>query len=272
MSDFTSHNVPSNNHADDIFAFEDQPPPLDTGVQKNQKNLMDEFEDFDPPMKHQQKAGDFHDFNETFDAKPQPVLKNQAEILGDFLANERQSMPRPKHSPPAIPTFETFDIKAEINEPIPDPKEAKFEDLGEIQPDYLNPYASKLESNEKFISTDDLIGLSDNEGKAEKEIAFEDCTKDEEEEIETIPEPIVSKPEPVKVEPPKPVLVQEPPKPKVEPIPAPKKSTVEIKKSSEPMEAEKIFKRIGLGKSNFTKISIKFLFQSERKKKCKTIN
>lgn len=252
MSHLTGESGP--NH--DLFAFEDQPPPLDTDFNFQQKPKTDEL------------VGDFHKFDDTFDVKPNPMQSSgqkDSDLLGDFLAHERQApttVPRPKDSPPAIPTFEAFDVQVEINNRSEEKhedegKDVVEEDFGQIQPDYLNPYATvgKLESNEKFISTDDLIGLSDNEGKADKENAFEDCNKDEEEEDQQPPQvakveqsaPPV-KPEPVK-ETPKPVVapatVAEPPKPKVLPPQSNPKKPVEL------LEAEKIFMRCGLGKSNF---------------------
>lgn len=254
MSHFTSESGPGKH---DLFAFEDQPPPLDTDFNFHQK------------PKTEGVVGDFHKFDDTFDVKPTTMQSSQkdADLLGDFLSHERQQppVPRPKDSPPAIPTFEAFDVQAEINtntdylHDVAKVDKKEEEDFGQIQPDYLNPYATvgKLESNEKFISTDDLIGLSDNEGKADKENAFEDCNKDDEEEEvvvhpsppvakveqtskhETIPEPVKETPKPAATAPP----VVEPPKPKALP---PQKNP---EKPVELLEAEKIFIRCGLGKS-----------------------
>lgn len=242
MSHFTSE---SGQH--DLFAFEDQPPPLDTKPPK-----MDDI-------------GDFHTFDDTKPSPPKSSPKKDSDLLGDFLAHERQQPPappaHPRDPPPAIPTFEAFDVQAEINtKPHQEPSKVEEveEDFGQIQPDYLNPYATagKLESNEKFISTDDLIGLSDNEGKADKENTFEDCSKEEEEEEVAVtssqavkleetfkPEPI---PEPVKE-------TTRAPAPAPEPAPAPK-VVAQQKNPEKPvqlLEAEKIFMRCGLGEFKF---------------------
>lgn len=254
MSHFTSEST--GNH--DLFAFEDQPPPLDTDFNFQQKvNKTDE-------------VGDFHKFDDTFDMKASPVhannQKTDADLLGDFLSHERQApaatIPRPKDSPPAIPTFEAFDVQAEINASAgkieSHPKEVE-EDFGPIQPDYLNPYATagKLESNEKFISTDDLIGLSDNEGKAEKENAFEDCNKEEYDE-EVIHAPPVAKVEEKlshaqkqePVLPPEPANVTTKP-PAAEPSKPKEQPSQKKEKPVELLEAEKLFIKCGLGKSIF---------------------
>uniref|UniRef100_A0A336LVG8 Reticulon-like protein n=1 Tax=Culicoides sonorensis TaxID=179676 RepID=A0A336LVG8_CULSO len=236
---YSSNETAPPNH--DLFAFEDQPPELN-------KDL-----DF---KKSDEIVGDFNNFEENFDMKPSPTHSGQkeADLLGDFLAHERQPMDRPKESPPAIPTFEAFDAQAEINtnfennsvEIKPDTTKDSGDDFGQIQPDYLNPYAaaSKLESNEKFISTDDLIGLSDNEGKAEKENAFEDCNKDEEEEEQVYPIPSIPE---AKVEPPKPDPIKESPiLPPVTEQPKTKIPEKTINKPDELLEAEKIFILCGL--------------------------
>lgn len=260
MSHFTSE---SGQDKHDLFAFEDQPPPLDTDFNFQQK-----------PIKTDDVAGDFH----KFDMKPSPTKsspKKDADLLGDFLVHERQApLPVPTHpreAPPAIPTFEAFEVEAEINTNNEE-KETKVEeavhdaeeDFGQIQPDYLNPYASagKLESNEKFISTDDLIGLSDNEGKADKEHAFEDCNKDEEDEVAP---PQVAKVEETFKHAPIPEPVKEaakaasvPVSQVVEPTPAPKALPPQKnpEKPVQLLEAEKIFMRCGLGKLNFIFLTI----------------
>ncbi|XP_063700987.1 reticulon-1-like [Culicoides brevitarsis] len=252
MSHFT-------NESSDLFAFEDQPPPLDK-----------DFAAFQQKEKAHEVVGDFEKFD---DVKASPVKKDSADLLGDFLDHERQAPPppsvpdvRPRDAPPAVPTFEAFEAVPSEAESKPVPAD---EDFGQIQPDYLNPYAtaSKLETNEKFISTDDLIGLSDNEGgKADKEhAAFEDCNKDEddeddepmvevlEEEEEIAHQPAVQaakevepvferKPEPL----PEPEIVKETPKPAPAPKVEPPKELPVQKKPVERIEAEKIFMNCGL--------------------------
>lgn len=261
---------------------------------KNQQFLINDFDDFVQPS-HSDVAAKGHSHGGDFD-EHKYVSSKTADLLGDFLERERGD-------PPAIPKF---DVKAEINvyddddfgetpklshnsqkliDNLQQKKKDDFvaikesstkeeeEDFRQIQPDYLNPYAStKLESNEKFISTDDLIGLSDNEGK--DNAAFEDCNKDdgftpmsifvadtikEPEPVETFVKPV----EPVKTEPIVAAAASkpEPPKPASVPAPEPKAVTQEKakeepkveskKKPVEPLEAEKLFKRIGLGESYF---------------------
>lgn len=265
-----SNPTANNHHFDDFIAdFGDQPQTIPRDVDSasagnhgpsQQQFLVDDFEDKVVVGKGPQE--------------PKFSSNQAADLLGDFLSRERGD-------PPAPPTF---DVKAEINsqnliDNLPSQKGGggdikDDDDFGQIQPDYLNPYASsKLESNEKFISTDDLIGLSDNEGK--DNATFEDCDKEDELpkpfDADAIkePEPVIAfvKPvEPVKTEivaakvepPPSPPSVK--PEPKVEPVkpvepppketPKPAQETV-VKKPVEPLEAEKLFKRFGLGESFF---------------------
>lgn len=277
--------------------------------QKNQQFLINDFDDnvgIDDFVQQQQPArptvtsSTVNDFtgDHFIDENKYSSSKTTADLLGDFLDRERGD---PSASP-------TFDVKAEINTapvrpdvppPMPPPRIAENqhfidnlqnnetievsdanknnvaddEDFGQIQPDYLNPYAStKLESNEKFISTDDLIGLSDNEGK--DNVEFEDCKKEDESPLsaavaDTIKEPepvvnvftkpvesvktepeVVAKPESV-VKPAAPEVAKRPqmPIPEPEPVKKQEQKKPESKKPVEPLEAEKLFKRIGLGES-----------------------
>lgn len=284
----------ANHHVDDFITdFSDRHPTqavrdLDSASagdrgpsQQSQPQQQFLFSDFDevvqPPRPEAHHTGGDHFGGDSH----KYASSKTADLLGDFLERERGG------DPPAPPTF---DVKAEINvtpAPAAPPAEAaqnlidnlqdkdnfaatKEEDFGPIQPDYLNPYASsKLESNEKFISTDDLIGLSDNEGK---DTAFEDCDKEEDlpppfvaDSIKE-PEPVFTKPaEPVKtetvaaaaakVEPPKPEPAKPEPVKPVEPVKPAAPAKIERpkqeppKKPVEPLEAEKLFKRFGLGKS-----------------------
>lgn len=229
----------SSKKTDNIFSVAaefDQPPLFDIDSESagpkslghsQQQVINNDFDDFDSfrgsqsqqlkNLGHQDEVDPFGidgRFNNG-GLGPKPL---SADLLGDFIEKERGGLPTPPK----------FDVQAEINttfngdtKGIPD--DAADDDFGHIQPDYLNPYATKLESNEKFISTDDLIGLSDNESnKPEKEHAFEDC---KETEAVAVKPPVVTKEEP-KVEPKK----SDPPK------------------ANELLEAEKLFIRFGLGK------------------------
>lgn len=263
-----------------IESYVEQPPPLFE---------MDSVESAGPAsFGHSQKpplhsAGDFDDFGTEYQTKSFGVHQNDnddndpfgfinnhgssgdttnkaltTDLLGDFIEKERGD-------PPAPPKF---DVQAEINT-VNGNNHDNHDDSNEANqiPDdlYLNPYtSSKLESNEKFISTDDLMELSDNESKPEKEkeIAFEDCNK--EDEIETVQEIEPIAPEPVKpIE--APVKVEEPKVPKPEP-PKPKST-----KNVELLEAEKLFIRFGLGKLQFhNTVAFKFMNKKYNSHLCVT--
>lgn len=136
MSDFSSSAAPphDNYRHDEIFAFEEQPPPLElagSDVHKHQRNLMDdmnEFEHFpkdvnekvqiragdssaihktlmddmsdfehfskDAKEKLQDMAGDFSAIDEKYDIKPTRIEKNSG-LLDSFLAHERDPHPHP---------------------------------------------------------------------------------------------------------------------------------------------------------------------------------
>lgn len=194
-----------------------------------------------------------HERAEKFDTeKPKAVVDDFLNFTDDF------GHPEPKKqeqaNPVLLPSFDKFDDKFE------EPKKFQPEpeiDFNAIDDDYINPYASstlKAEPhNEKFISSEDL--LTDF-----KDPAPADAEDD--------PKPFIEAPKPAVVEDPKPVdeplkrvevlpsvaVAEKPPvsepikpvveKPKSAPPPAPVKQPPS---NDTQIEAEKIFKSIGLG-------------------------
>lgn len=159
--------------------------------------------------------------------------------VDDFLNfNDDFSQPKQPDSPVLLPSIEKKNEIIEEPKVVaqPEPEHEPEIDFHAIDDEYLNPYASPTSKgfetqNEKFISSEDL--LTD----------FKDPTpapveKPAEVEIPK-PAPIVKPPV---TEPIKPVV--EPPKPKSAPPPAPVKQTTS---DDTQIEAEKIFKSIGLG-------------------------
>lgn len=191
-----------------------------------------------------------HERSEKFDVeKPKAAVDDFLNFTDDFGDSEPKK--QEQASPVLLPSFDKFDDKFE------DPKKVQPEpeiDFNAIDDDYVNPYASstlKAElQNEKFISSEDL--LTDF-----KDPAPADAEDD--------PEPVVEAPKPAVYEAPKPeplkrveispsvVVAEKPPvsepikpveKPKSAPPPAPVKQPPS---NDTQIEAEKIFKSIGLG-------------------------
>lgn len=209
---------------DNIFA-DDITPSMKSSPKKidDFANLKNNTMDF---LSHER-------FDEKVDAE-----KPKAEI-DDFLNfHDDVGDEKPQEDEPVLlSNVEKFE------EQIDDPKvfEAEPEaDFHAIEDEYLNPYASPTlksftePTNEKFISSEDLLTDFKDPipAPAEPELP---------EPVEPAPKPFVIEKPPV-VEPVKPV--QEPPKPKTPPPPAP----VRLQTSDDTqIEAEKLFKSIGLG-------------------------
>lgn len=186
-------------------------------------------------------------------AEKSDVEKPKVDV-DDFL-NFHDDIGEAKEEPenlPLIPTIEKKDEKFdETKTTQPEPEI----DFHAIEDEYLNPYAStnlqaKGEAhNEKFISSEDLLTDFKDPIPAPAEVPIAEAPK-------PVEAPIVEAPKPVEV--PKPVIVEqppvtepvkpvvEPPKPKSAPPPAPVKSAPPTSDDTQ-IEAEKIFKSIGLG-------------------------
>lgn len=146
---------------------------------------------------------------------------NFHDDLGDDSFQQSDFMPS---DPILMPTFEKKD-EPKLAEPVID-----FSGAAAMDDEYLNPYGA-MKSNEKFISSEDL--LTD----------FKDPI--EEAPTKELPPP----PKPVE----QPIVL-----PKVQPVVEEKKAAVPppaapSKAADTQIEAEKIFKSIGLGKSVITR-------------------
>lgn len=143
------------------------------------------------------------------------------------------------------------------DEEIKPPQQPEI-DFNTLDDEYLNPYAvnkSLNEStNERFISSEDLLNdfkdpIPSSEPEKKKEI--QEVPKVEEPPKETFIPPPVKQPEPIISKP----VIEEPKQPKASPIPViqppPSSSSAAIPEASTTndtqIEAEKIFKSIGLG-------------------------
>lgn len=158
--------------------------------------------------------------------------------VDDFL-NFHDDLGEAKQPSPAhIPSFEDFE-EPKVTEPEPEI------DFHALEDDYTNSYAPpnlkglNEPQNERFISSEDL--LTDFKDPVEIE-----APKPVEIPAE-LPKFVAEQPKPVEVKPPvtaalKPV--EEPVKPKAAPPPAPVKKTTS---DDTQIEAEKLFKSIGLG-------------------------
>lgn len=161
------------------------------------------------------------------DEKTDAKEKNVDDFLNfhDDLGNESflgdESFPKSDESNPILmPTIEKKEVEEQpksVAEPAID-----FANAAAIEDEYLNPYGA-MKTNEKFISSEDL--LTD----------FKDPVEEPPKELPPAPKPIeqpIIKPQPVVVE-------------------EEKKSSAPLPKPAESqIEAEKIFKSIGLGKYN----------------------
>lgn len=148
--------------------------------------------------------------------------KSDVDDFLNFHDDFGESKP-PKENPVLIPSIEKNEEKTTQPEPEID--------FHAVEDEYLNPYGSaNLTHNEKFISSEDL--LTD----------FKDPIPAPAE-VKAPPKPVVLEKQPPPVtEPVKPV--EAPQKPKNPPPPAPVKQSTS---DGTQIEAEKIFKSIGLG-------------------------
>ena len=200
-----------------------------------------------------------------------PITENVKSATQDFLAFEQSgdfvAPPVKEIVKPSIPEPAVIEKVEEVKK-----DDKKIDDIfsSDIQSDYLNPYndvMTKKPQEEKFISSEDLLNDF-------KDVVEEDKVDEEVKETRNIldttvyddtapilakavePEPVVKPPTPEPVKPPTPeppvvapVVQPEPVKPepvKQEPVkPAPVKEEKLI-------EAEKMFKQFGLGKSIIT--------------------
>lgn len=211
---------------------------LDSGFNHGYKtnetaaDLLDDFKSNIPPAMKADNVDPFDVFNKT------------KESTMDFMAAERNHVPRMNASPPAPPV-----VPVEV--PSAPMKTSIYDDM---ENDYLNPYSS-TKNNEKFISSEDL--LSDfKEVAAEARTNTPDFFKeplesfDKPKETVVLAQPII--PKPVEVVTPAPV-----PKPveikkeishsKVEDILEPVK-VAKPKQKEEMISAEEMFYKFGLGK------------------------
>ena len=163
---------------------------------------------------------------------------------GDFSPNQF-----PSTNPLLLPTIEKKEEAA---------KQPEIE-LNTIEDDYLNPYAMNKSlndtTNEKFISSEDLLTDFKDPIETEKKKEVPEVPKFVEEPPQEIPVINMPPEEPAKEE----IIVEEPVIAKKPPVEEPKPKAPEIVaaapiKSSTPsssndtqIEAEKIFKSIGLG-------------------------
>lgn len=183
---------------------------------------------------------DFLAHESSFGAEKVDVEKPSSDV-DDFL-NFHDDIGESKLQKSTIPTIEKKDEEVISKPTQPEPEI----DFNAIEDDYLNPYASPNlltteKQNEKFISSEDL--LTDFKDPA-PEVEAPPAPKPDPVVEAPKPQPVVEvpKPQPPVTEPVKPI--QEPPKPKSAPPPAPVKQS---KADDTQIEAEKIFKNIGLG-------------------------
>ncbi|XP_037025302.1 reticulon-1 isoform X1 [Bradysia coprophila] len=195
-------------------------------------DLLGDFKSNIPPAVNTDHVDPFDSFNKT------------KESTMDFMAAERNHVPRMNASPPAPPVVPVEVPSAPMKTSIYD----------ELENDYLNPYAS-TKNNEKFISSEDL--LSDfKDVAAEARTITPDFFKEPVESFDkpkvvvlpvqpVIPKPVQVTPAPV----PKPVAPVEIKKEishsKVEDIPEPVKAT-KPKQKEEMISAEEMFYKFGL--------------------------
>ena len=158
---------------------------------------------------------------------------------GDFSPNQFASI-----NPVLLPTIE---MKEEVKQPEID--------LTTTEDDYLNPYAMNKSlnetHNEKFISSEDLLTDFKDPIEIEKKKEVPEVPTFIEEPPQEIPV-FIPPEEPAKPEIiPEPVVIKkapvEEPKPKEPEIAAPIKSLTTPSSNDTQIEAEKIFKSIGLG-------------------------
>lgn len=197
-----------------------------------------------------------------FDTKPLPKIEGQNKLddFDDFLSGTGKS---------STTKAATMDFMAAERNDSP-VKTAKPSIYDEIENDYLNPYASK--SNEKFISSEDLLGDFKDADATNNDVPASNFDDDFAEDVlssQSVPKPIeaevVIKSEPI-IEPQKPiappVVISKPTveaQSKVEEV-KPIVPPVSITKPKEQMiSAEEMFYRIGLGKYIFF-LHIFFLF------------
>lgn len=192
-----------------------------------------------------------HERSEKVDEeKPKAAVDDFLNFTDDLGHSEPKKQEHA--SPVLLPSFDKFDDKFEETKKIqPEPEI----DFNAIDDDYINPYASstlKAEPhNEKFISSEDLLTDFKDPAPADAE--------DDPKPFVEVPKPAAYEaPEPV-VEPPKRVEipvelaaekppVSEPIKPVEKPKSAPPPAPVKQPPSNDTqIEAEKIFKSIGLG-------------------------
>lgn len=179
--------------------------------------------------------------SEKIDAEKPKVDADDFLNFHDDIGDAKQ--PSPAH----IPSFEAFE-EPKVTEPEPEI------DFHALEDDYMNSYAPpnlkglNEPQNEKFESSEDL--LTDFKDPVEIEAPKPvEIPAEIPKYVAEPPKPVVEAPKPVEVKsqppvtaPPKPV--EEPVKPKAAPPPAPvKKATSDDTQ----IEAEKIFKSIGLG-------------------------
>lgn len=170
-----------------------------------------------------------HERSEKFDEeKPKVDVDDFLNFHDNF--DEAKPHPQPQPSQFSVPNIEKNDEIIDepyVTQPEPEPEI----DFHAIDDDYLNTLKGFETNKEKFISSEDLM------------TDFKDPAPAPAVEVEAPAPPKAVVPEkPPVTEPIKPVV--EPPKPKSAPPPAPVKQ-----KSSDDtqIEAEKIFKNIGLG-------------------------
>lgn len=164
--------------------------------------------------------------SEKFDEeKPKTNMDDFLNFHDNF--DEEKPQPQPQQSPFSIPNIEKSDdiINPVVTQPEPEPEI----DFHAIDDDYLNTLKG-LDSKEKFISSEDLMTDFKDPVPAAVEV-----------EAPAPPKAVVPEKPPV-TEPIKPVV--EPSKPKSAPPPAPVKQKTS---DDTQIEAEKIFKSIGLG-------------------------
>lgn len=194
------------------------------------KKKIDDFTNF------KDHTMDFLSHEKSYASEKIDAEKPKADV-DDFL-NFHDDLGEGKQPSPAhIPSFEAFE-EPKVTEPE---AEIDFHALDDDYNSYAPPNLKGLNEpqNEKFISSEDL--LTDFKDPVEIE-----APKPAEIPVEL---PVVEQPKPVEVKsqppvtaPPKPV--EEPVKPKAAPPPAPVKNTTS---DDTQIEAEKIFKSIGLG-------------------------
>lgn len=163
--------------------------------------------------------------------------KPKEELVDDFLNfhddfNESK-LQESQISPKIEKKNEIIEEPKVVAQPEPEPEPEPEIDFYAIDDEFLNPYASSSQmkgfetQNEKFISSEDL--LTDFKDPIPAPAVVE------------VPKPVVIEKPPV-TEPIKPVV--EPSKPRSAPPPAPVKQSTS---DDTQIEAEKIFKNIGLG-------------------------